>query len=83
MMKSMLALAATILLVAPAAEGAMRPTPDYLKRAVVYQVVLRNFTRDGNFRAATEMLEHVRSVGVDVVYVSPFGEMDCDMERGG
>ena len=82
-MKSMFALAVTILLVAPAAEGAMRPTPDYLKRAVVYQVVLRNFTRDGNFRAATEMLDHVRSVGVDVVYVSPFVEMDCDMERGG
>ena len=63
--------------------GAMRPTPEYLKKAVVYQVVLRNFTRDGNFRAATEMLDHVRSVGVDVVYVAPFVEMDCDMDRSG
>lgn len=63
--------------------GAMRPTPEYLKQAVVYQVVLRNFTRDGNFRAATEMLDHVRSVGVDVVYVAPFVEMDCDMDRRG
>ena len=34
--------------------AAMRPTPDYLKRATVYQIVLRNFTRDGNFRAAAE-----------------------------
>ena len=32
--------------------AAMRPTPAYLKSAVVYQVVLRNFTRDGNFKAA-------------------------------
>jgi pentatricopeptide repeat protein len=45
----------------------MRPTPEYLKRAVVYQMVLRNFTRDGNFKSATEMLEHVRAAGVDVV----------------
>jgi len=62
---------------------AMRPTPAYLKSAVVYQVVLRNFTRDGNFKAATEMLDHVRSAGVDVVYLAPFAEMDCDMDPNG
>ena len=65
------------------ATAAMRPTPDYLKRATVYQIVLRNFTRDGNFRAATEMLDHVRSVGVDIVYLTPFVAMDCDMNRAG
>lgn len=66
-----------------AGRAAMRPTPDYLRKAVVYQVVLRNFTRDGNFRAATEMLNHVRSCGVDVVYLAPFVEMDCDMDESG
>jgi len=65
------------------ASSAMRPTPDYLKKAVVYQIVLRNFTRDGNFRAATEMLDHVRSIGADVVYLAPFVEMDCDMDASG
>lgn len=59
------------------------PPPDYLKKAVVYQIVLRNFTRDGNFNAATEMLEHVRSAGVDVVYLAPFVEMDRDMNVAG
>ena len=63
--------------------GAMRPTPEYLKRATVYQIVLRNFTRDGNFRSAMEMLDHVKSVGVDVVYLCPFVEMDCDMDETG
>ncbi len=63
--------------------AAMRPTPDYLKRATVYQIVLRNFTRDGNFRAATKMLEHVRSLGVDVVYLTPFVEADRDTDRTG
>ena len=63
--------------------GAMRPTPEYLKRATVYQIVLRNFTRDGNFRAATAMLDHVRSAGVDVVYLTPFVAMDCDMDETG
>ena len=54
--------------------GAMRPTPAYLKRATVYQIVLRNFTRDGNFRAAAEMLDHVRAVGVDAVYAEVLPE---------
>ena len=73
----------TACLAAVLAMGAMRPTPEYLKSAVVYQMVLRNFTRDGNFKAATEMLEHVRSAGVDVVYLSPFVVMDCDMDETG
>ncbi len=63
--------------------AAPRPTPPYLKSAVVYQLVLRNFTRDGNFQAATEMLDHVRSCGVDVVYLTPFVEMDRDMDISG
>ena len=82
-MKSTVALAATALLSALTAEAAIRPTPAYLKKAVVYQVVLRNFTRDGNFKAATEMLDHVRSCGVDVVYLAPFVTMDCDMDESG
>ena len=70
-------------LAAGLAMGAMRPTPEYLKSAVVYQIVLRNFTRDGTFKAATAMLEHVRSAGIDVVYLCPFVEMDRDMDKSG
>ena len=65
------------------AVGAERPMPEWLKRATVYQMVLRNFTREGNFKAATAMLDHVRSVGVDVVYLTPFVEMDRDMDEEG
>ena len=66
-----------------AAHGADRPLPEYLKRATVYQMVLRNFTRDGTFKAAEAMLPHVRSAGVDVVYLTPFVEMDTDMDEAG
>lgn len=65
------------------ASAAMHSVPEYLKSAVVYQIVLRNFTRDGDFKAATEMLDHVRSIGVDVVYLTPFVEADRDMDRSG
>ena len=59
------------------------PMASPLSAAVIYQIVLRNFTRDGNFCAAAEMLGHVRSVGVDAVYLSPFVEMDRDMDESG
>lgn len=65
------------------ASAATRPVPEYLKSAVVYQIVLRNFTRGGDFKAATEMLDHVRSIGVDIVYVTPFVEADRDMDQSG
>lgn len=63
--------------------AAMRPAPVYLKGAVVYQIALRNFTREGNFRAAERMLDHVKSLGVDIVYLTPFVEMDRDMAWSG
>ena len=65
------------------ATAADRPLPEWLKRATVYQMVLRNFTRNGNFKAATAMLDHVRATGVDVVYLTPFVEMDRDMDEAG
>ena len=34
--------------------NAKRPAPEWLRSAVVYQIALRNFTRGGNFKAATE-----------------------------
>lgn len=82
-MKNRLTVAALAAFAVGTAFGAMRPTPEYLKSAVVYQMVLRNFTRDGTFKAATEMLEHVRSTGIDVVYLTPFVEMDRDMDKSG
>ncbi|MCQ2389486.1 MAG: alpha-amylase family glycosyl hydrolase, partial [Kiritimatiellae bacterium] len=66
-----------------AAAAAPWAPPAYLERAVVYQLVLRNCTRDGNFKAAAKMLPHVRSAGVDVVYLTPFVEMDRDMDESG
>jgi 1,4-alpha-glucan branching enzyme len=75
-MKRIWATFSTFLLLTSAGYASLRPAPEYLKSAVVYQLVLRTFTREGTFRAATEMLDHVRSVGVDVVYLAPFVEME-------
>ncbi len=79
MKKQLFAVMAAV--VAMVALGASRPMPEYLKSAVVYQIVLHNFTQTGTFKAARAMLDHVRSTGADVVYLTPFFEMDRDMDR--
>ncbi len=38
----------------------------------IYQIALRSFTPDGTFAAATRLLPHVASLGVNTIYVCPF-----------
>lgn len=58
-------------------------SPDFLRESVIYQIVLRNFTRRGTLRAATEMLPHVRDCGADIAYLTPFMTMDTDKDVSG
>ena len=39
---------------------------------IVYQLALRTMTPEGTLQAATKMLPHIASLGVDIVYVCPF-----------
>ena len=49
-----------------------------LAKKVIYQIFLRAFTPEGTIKAATEKLEHVASLGVDIVYIVSFCEADDD-----
>ena len=57
--------------------------PAWFESGVIYQLSLRTFTRGGTFAAAAEMLEHVKDTGATIVYLTPFVEMDRDMDRTG
>lgn len=57
--------------------------PAWFESGVVYQMSLRTFTRGGTFAAAAELLEHVKETGANIVYLTPFVEMDRDMDRAG
>ncbi len=50
--------------------NAKRPVPEYLKSAVVYQIVLRNFTRGGDFNEGTDVGYLARAF--DSCYAFPF-----------
>lgn len=52
-----------------------------LKKSVIYQLFFRMFTHEGTISAATEMLESVREIGVDIIYLCPFFAADTDSEN--
>jgi len=45
---------------------------------IVYQLALRTFTPEGTLQAATKLLPHVASLGVDILYVCPFYVQEND-----
>ena len=53
--------------------------PTWLKDAVIYQINTRQFTPEGTFSAATEQLERLHKLGVDILWlmpIHPIGEIN-------
>ena len=51
---------------------------DYVKDAVIYQINLRVFTKEGTIAAAEKFLPDVAATGANIVYLCPFVESDDD-----
>ena len=51
---------------------------ELVKQAVIYQINLRVFTREGTLSAAEKFLHEVADTGADIVYLCPFAEADDD-----
>ena len=52
-----------------------------ISEKIIYQIMFRTFTPEGTIKAATKKLGFVASLGVDILYLSPFFEMDGDCDR--
>jgi glycosidase len=51
--------------------SAARPSPDWLRNAVVYEVFPRAFSREGNFKGIIPQLDRLKSLGVTVLWLMP------------
>ncbi len=60
------------------AEAVARPVPAFLHGAVMYQLFPRMLTREGTINAARKMLPHIKSLGVDIIYMCPVFLADDD-----
>lgn len=53
--------------------------PEWTKAATIYQVNTRQFTPEGTLRAATDQLDRLRDLGVDILWlmpIHPIGEVN-------
>lgn len=56
----------------------MKNTKIKLRNKVIYQIYVRNFTAEGNFKAVINELDRIKDLGVNVVYllpIHPIGEV--------
>ena len=59
-----------------------RKSPDWLRKAVVYEIFTRNFSREGDFNAVTARLDELKDLGVDVLWLMPIHPIGEKMKKG-
>jgi cyclomaltodextrinase / maltogenic alpha-amylase / neopullulanase len=52
-------------------QPAARPSPDWLRDAVIYEVFPRAFSPQGNFKGITAQLDRLQDLGVNVLWLMP------------
>lgn len=55
--------------VEPEDEG--REQPEWAKNAVIYEVNVRQFSKEGTLKAVTQQLNRIKDLGADVVWLMP------------
>lgn len=57
-------------------------TPSWVRSAALYQIYLRNFTREGTFLAAAPRLKSIRELGFDIVCLTPIHPVGALNRKG-
>ncbi|MFM2081913.1 MAG: hypothetical protein RL380_604 [Verrucomicrobiota bacterium] len=84
-LKIFLLLAATAFLPrahADAPATTVRPSPAWIRDAVVYEIFVRNFSSAGNFPAVTARLDELKNLGVDVLWLMPIHPVGEKLRKG-
>jgi len=56
--------------------------PIWSRKAVIYQINTRQFTKQGTFRAATRELPRLKTLGVDILWVMPIHPIGVEQRKG-
>lgn len=55
---------------------------DYLKSQTIYQVYVRNFSKEGTFLKVIEKLDYIKDLGADILYLLPIHEIGIENHKG-
>lgn len=56
--------------------------PEWARKAVMYQINTRAFTREGTFKAAEKHLPRLKELGVDILWLMPIHEIGVKNRKG-
>jgi glycosidase len=59
-----------------------RPTPEWLRQAVVYEIYPRAFSAEGTFNGITARLDDLKDLGVDVLWLMPIHPIGEKLRKG-
>ncbi|HEY1490516.1 MAG TPA: alpha-amylase family glycosyl hydrolase, partial [Verrucomicrobiae bacterium] len=66
-----LMLAALLSQAADISKQPARPSPDWLRNGVIYEIFPRDFSAAGNLNAVTAKLDQIKDLGVTVLWIMP------------
>ena len=67
---------------AEATNAAGLNSPAWLRKAVVYEIFTRNFSKEGNLNAITARLDELKDLGVDILWLMPIHPTGEKMKKG-
>ena len=53
-----------------------------LRNKLIYQVFVRNFSREGTFSAVKEKLDYIRALGTDIIWLMPIHPIGALKRKG-
>jgi glycosidase len=59
-----------------------RPTPDWIRDAVIYQIFERQYSQKGDFNSITADLDRLKNLGVDVLWLMPIHPVGKEKSKG-
>jgi cyclomaltodextrinase len=65
-----------------AAAPAAHQSPDWLRRAVMYEIYPRNFSAAGDFKSITARLDELKDLGVDMLWLMPIHPLGEKLKKG-
>ncbi|HIE9359024.1 TPA: alpha-amylase family glycosyl hydrolase [Klebsiella quasipneumoniae subsp. similipneumoniae] len=56
--------------------------PEWSKNATIYQVNIRQFTKEGNFKSFEKHLDRIKDLGVDILWLMPIHPIGTEARKG-
>ena len=79
MLKSIILLAITLVSFSTIAQ---KNTPEWASNATIYEINVRQFSKDGKFSSVTKQLPRLKAMGVDIIWLMPIHPIGIKNRKG-